>query len=600
MRTLSFLISAACGFAATSSQQPPQFLLPDDVTPISHTADLTLDPAADSFTGSMRIEIHLKKATRLVWLNARDLDIKRASITFHGKTSKATTKLHLNEFVGLELKSAIGPGNATIDIDYSAPLSSTAKSGPYRRQTAADWYAFTVFTPIDARRAFPCFDEPRFKTGWQLSIRVKPGDKAFTNSPSISEQSQPDGGTTFRFARTQLIPSEVVAFAVGPFDVYNAGTAGQRSTPIRVLTPKGRKEDGAAAAEATNHVLPKLEEYAGIPYPWDKLDHIALPETAFGAVENPGLITYMSRSLLLPPSATASQIQGLRGLEAHELAHQWFGNLVTQSTWDDVWLSEGFATWFSSEIMDLDESPERAHLKLEARRTRIMDADDSPRTHPVRQPKLNREQMTSVYDRFPYEKGAAILLTLEGWLGSDTMRTGLRQYLKDHANANATSSDLAAALSKASGKNVGPVLDSMLDNTGVPVIEPRIDCEKHALVIEQAKPQSIPICWRTNTGESDCSVLNPSNPRLQSPDRKGGVPSHQIPLKSCPAWVIWNTGGTGYYRTHWTQLPPLKELTAAERLTLARDLKSFPTQGSQELLQALQEDKEPEVAAAAK
>ena len=577
MRRFVFAFGAVCGWAAA-----PQWTLPDDVIPIAHMAELTLDPRLATFTGRITIKAELTAKRDTIWLNARDITVQSASL--NGEA--ATVRFAANEFLGLTPKTSLAPGRVTIELAYTAKLSETAKSGPYRRKTDGDWYAFTVFTPIDARRAFPCFDEPRFKTPWTVAIRVKAGDRAFANGPETGVTDEASGMKLIHFAPTQKIPSEVVAFAVGPFDVYDGGRAGKRDTAVRVITPRGRMADGKTAADATRRVLPKLEEYTGIAYPWDKLDHVALPEGAFGAVENPGLITYLSRSLLLATDASEAKVRSLDGLEAHELAHQWFGNLVTQSTWDDVWLSEGFATWFSADVMDA------SHVKLEARRARIMAADDGPKSHPVRNPRHTRLEMDSVYDQFPYQKGAGILLTLESWLGEAKLRDGLRAYLRKHASGNASTADLAAEL----GPGVREVLDSLLNHKGVPVVEGKFDCAKGTVTLTQAeeKFQMLPVCYRTDAG-SACVVS------------KAAVTEGA--LKGCPAWILWNGGGMGYFHTRWTdplKVPPLASLTAAERVTLALDLKWSMAQGVLarqdvvELMKGLEQDVDPDVAAAAK
>ena len=532
----------------------PQWTLPDDAVPVSHAIEITVDPRQPMFTGVATIAVDLASAMDVVWVNGRDITVQRASVGTTGGSARAQVQFAGNEFIGVSTGKPLGPGRVTLTFHYTAKLSNTAKSGPYRRQTAGDWYAFTVFTPIDARRAFPCFDEPRFKTPWKMAIRVQTGDKAFANGPELEVVKEARGRKLIRFAPTQKIAAEVVAFAVGPFDVYDGGRAGHRNTAVRVITPRGRAAEGKIAAESTRRVLPLLEEYTGIPYPWDKLDHVALPEGAFGAVENPGLITYLARSLLLAPDAPEEKVRSLDGLEAHELAHQWFGNLVTQATWDDVWLSEGFATWFSADVLDPD------HARLAARRERIMAADDGPKSHAVRNPKHTRAEMESVYDQFPYQKGAAILLTLEGWLGKEKLRDGLRAYLRKHAAGNARSADLADEL----GEGVGPVLQSMLDHKGVPVVEGRVDCGRGVAVLTQPASsfQMLPVCFRTDGDFRACAVMN--NPVVE------------VPLKGCPAWVLWNAGGMGYFHTQWadeSKLPPTASLTEAERVTQELDLK---------------------------
>ncbi|HWY49454.1 MAG TPA: M1 family metallopeptidase, partial [Bryobacteraceae bacterium] len=352
-RLCSVLVSLAC---LCASGAPPNFLLPDDVIPTKHTIELTIDPDRNTFRGWARIAVELRKPQAEIWLNGKDLILGQAAIEFRGKSHKTRAQAVAGEFIRLIPDRPIGPGPALLSIRYRAALSDKAVSGPFRRQVEGRWYAFTVFTPIDARRAFPCFDEPRFKTPWEMSIRVRRVYQAFANTPQLGETPQPGGMKLVRFALSQPLAAEVAAFAVGPFDVLDGGVVGVKQTPVRVITPLGHREEGKEAALATAEILPHLEKYTGLPYPWEKLDHIALPAGAFGATENPGLITYRSRGLLIAPgSEDPERLWSLRSVQAHEIGHQWFGNLVTQATWDDVWLSEGLATWLAAKVMDQDQ-----------------------------------------------------------------------------------------------------------------------------------------------------------------------------------------------------------------------------------------------------
>jgi alanyl aminopeptidase len=485
-------------------------------------------------------------------------------------------------------------GPATIRISYQGRLDDKGLAGPYRRKVDGEWYAFTTFTPIDARRAFPCFDEPRFKAPWDISIRVKSGNKAFSNGRGISETEEPGGWKLVKFATTEPLPAELVAFAVGPFDVYDGGVAGQ-GTPVRVITAKGHATEGRAAAQATAAILPRLEAYTGIPYAFGKLDHLALPEGAFGAVENPGLITYRVRNILIPPNQeTAARTRAVRALEAHEIGHQWFGNLVTQASWDDVWLSEGFATWISTKMMDQELPPERAHLAAIAARERIMAVDNPARSRPVRIAINSRETARDVYNRVVYEKGAAILLMLEGWLGEDHFREGLRGYLSEHRFGNATTDDLAAALRAASGSDPSRVLNTFLNTSGVPELRGELLCDRDSaprLRVTKSSPGSVPVCWRADREASSCTVL-------EGPSTEIALPTGT----ACPAWFYLNSGGTGYYRTHWTQAPllALRELTDAEKLTLVYDLRASKNASAQAALSRLVSDADPEIASAAR
>jgi alanyl aminopeptidase len=559
---------------------PPSFLLPDSVIPKKHIVGLNLDPNRDTFTGWARIEVELSESTNVLWVNGKDLTPLDSSVSWkkHPHTAHATAVG--GEFIGLELDSPIGPGPATISIHYRGKLDETAVAGPYRNKVAGDWYAFTTFTPIDARRAFPCFDEPRFKTPWEISIRVKRTDKAFSNAPQISEIDELNGMKLVRFAPTVPLAAEVVAFCVGPFDVYEGAPAGH-GTPIRIISAKGQRDQSKLAAQASVDVLPRLEAYTGIPYPYGKLDHVAVPEFKFGAVENPGLITYKASALLQSPvDNEIEKSRRIRSLQAHEVGHQWFGDMVTQATWDDVWLSEGFATWFSAKVMDQEQSATRKLLASVAARERIMATDAGPKTRPVRLEMRSRKDTDGVYSQIVYQKGAAILVMLDGWLGEDRVRDGLREYLKAHQFGNATTADLESSLPGSK-----PVLDSFLNQTGIPSI--RVKCSDNRLVIEQTndtRKWTIPVCWRAEGTASTCTF------------------EAEVPLKSCPAWIYPNAGASGYYRTEWSpeQLAALDltRLTAAERLTLVYDLRASKNITAP-ILKNLASDPEPEIAKAA-
>src|SRR5262249_43712508 len=198
-------------------------------------------------------------------------------------------------------------GTARLEVRYRGHIDSKTATGVYRRRSGGDWYVFTTFTAIEARRAFPCFDEPRFKTPWQLTLHVPRAVTALSNTRAVAEAAEAGGMKRVEFAPTEPLPSDLVAFAVGPFEVVDAGRAGENSVPVRIITPRGRASEAAAAREATPRLLSQLEEYTGIPYPFDKLDHLALIEGAFGAIENPGLITYQQRILLARPERDSDE-----------------------------------------------------------------------------------------------------------------------------------------------------------------------------------------------------------------------------------------------------------------------------------------------------
>jgi len=249
---------------------------------------------------------------------------------------------------------------------------------------------------------------------------------------------------------------------------------------------RGQSELGKEAGLATQSVLPRLEKYTA-SLSWDKLDHVALPQGAFGAVENPGLIYVSIPWIVLVPPARP---EAIRSLEAHEIGHQWFGNLVTQSTWTDVWLSEGFATWLSAKMMDEEQPADRKHINLVVQsREAVMTADGSATSHPVRREVRTRPELDTVYDRTPYQKGGAILLMLENWLGEDVFQSGLRKYLVAHAMGNATTDDLESVLPA----RAKPVMDGMLNTVGVPAVS--AGCEEGKLTFTRKaaeRPGNVP------------------------------------------------------------------------------------------------------------
>lgn len=610
----SFVVCLLLGLSGLQTQSaPPDFLLPKDVVPKKHTIEMTIDPSHETFTGVARIEVEVLEPARVIWVNGKDLTVQEAFIEVGKSTQKAKAETAGGEFIGLELEKPVPAGRAVLSIRYQAPLSDKAVAGPYRRQVDGDWCMFTIFTPIDARRAFPCFDEPEYKTPWEMSIRVKSTDKAFANGPMDRVTDEPNGMKLYHFAVTQPLPAEVVAFAVGPFDEYDGGKAGEKGTPVHVITAKGHGAEGKQAALATQEILPRLEKYMGLPYPYTKLYHIALPAGAFGATENPGLITYQSRSLLVAPgSETPERLSGIRRLQAHEVSHQWFGNLVTQSTWEDVYLSEGFATWITAKIMDQEQPAARKHLSAVVARERIMAVDAGQDTHPVRWAMKSRDDLygrgRGVYNQIAYQKGAAILLMLDGWLGEDRVQEGVQRYLKAHAYGNASTNDVAAALRSSSGTDPKVVMHSFLDQTAIPTVHFEMQCDsgkQPRLLLEQTNSTqtwTIPVCWTADGMKPSCTVLD-------APRRE--VTMTKVP--ACPAWVYPNAGGTGYYRSEWTaaQLTALAangldKLSAPERLTLAYDLLAQQKAGrleaavAQAILEKLASDSVPEIANAAK
>jgi alanyl aminopeptidase len=573
MRFLFALVSLAFLLSAATA---PSFRLPDFARPTRYELELTIIPSQREFRGAARIDLEVVKRTSEIWLNAKDLRIGKVAAEA-GRDSLEPKLLIRDEFLGFEFDRDLEPGPVRLVVNYSGLLNEKAHEGLYRKRAGKDWYAFTTFTPIEARRAFPCFDEPGYKARWKLLLTVPVGDVAVANEPVEKETSDGSGLKRVEFAETQPLPAEVVALAVGPFDVVEAGVAGRNAVPVRILTPRGRAGEAEGARGVTADILARLEAYTGIPYPWKKLDHLAVLDMPYGAVENPGLITYRDRLLLAEPARdTAQRRRAMRSTVAHELAHQWFGNLVTQAWWDDVWLSEGFATWLGTKVSDLELPEFERGLAATISRDQIMKVDASKDTRPVRLAMASRKDMSRVYGGIVYQKGGAILGMLEHWIGQQKFQGALQRYLGEHSMGAATTADLAAAIEETTGIRVGAVLTSFLDQTGFPEIEAEAECVQGRtgeVVLEQVGNWISPVCVHGDGGSGGCSVLEPA--------RKQAVAA-----AGCAGWIWPNRDGAGYFRVRLTesQLESIfssgwQQMPAPEKLSLIDDAAALVSEG---------------------
>jgi len=558
------------GSLFAQSDPTKEFRLPHTALPTDYKLELTILPEETTFHGVAMINIELKERTRVIWLNAKDLSIKEIHVK-SGALSKSATWRTSGEFLAIELGQDSEPGPQQLEIRYTAVLPDKTSVGVHRKKSGNDWYVYTSFTPIDARRAFPCFDEPEYKTPWTIVLHVKADEVAVSNAPAVSTQKEPDDMKRVEFAPTQPLPSEVIAFAVGPFDVVDAGVAGQKQIPVRIITPRGRAGEAGPASKATAELLPLLEQYTGMPYPWDKLDHLAVLEMPFGATENPGLITYNADGLLAPPTRdTPQRVRAMRSTMTHEMAHQWFGNLVTQSWWNDVWLSEGFATWLESKISDSQLPPFERGLRIIGLRNSML-LSDSPTKRPVRVQVHNRQETDAVYDDIVYVKGATILQMLEDWIGREGLQRSLRRYLSDHAFKNATSEDLVKAINDETAIDTGPVLFGFLDRPGAPNLHFSLESAK-LYVHQSSDPWAVPVCVHIEDSQPHCKVVGGSRTDLS--------------MSGQAHWVWANAYGSGYYRSALTDelFKALMEqgyfqLQGSERLALVADVEGLTSSG---------------------
>ena len=588
--------TGAAGQTASSDTNPtpPKLRLPSGPRPTGYRVALDIDPGKTTFRGAVDIAVSLPEATSLLWLNGTDLQIEKVTAAA-GKSTPAVRVVPGGEdFVGFAFERAVGPGDLTLHVEYTGKLDETSTQGLFRQKSGEDWYAFSQLETSDARRAFPCFDEPAFKTPWELTLTIPKGTTAVSNMSIESEKAGSNGSRVIRFKKTPPLPSYLVALGVGPFDYVDGGRAGRNKTPIRIITPRGKASQARFAISTTKPLLELLEAYFGMPFPFEKLDQLAIPQTVtFGAMENAGLITWGEQYLLAPPSEETPTFRRTQAsYNAHEIAHQWFGDLVTLDWWDDVWLNESFATWIGERTVQEWKPEWSVDVTRVVDRSDVMTLDTLVSSRKIRQEIETVDDIANAFDPISYQKGGAVITMFENWIGTEKFRNGVRRYLDAHRYGTATSNDFLSAIQAASFPGVAAAFSSFLDQAGVPLIGASLDCsgEKPRLALSQTRmlpagthgssavTWHVPVCVRggKDGGKdgSDCSLLS---------EPSGTMPA---PSASCPEWLLANDGEVGYYRVLYggDLLDKLldvseTELTVAERVGVLRDVAALAGAG---------------------
>jgi len=344
----------------------PHAALPETVTPAAYRVDMMIDPQDEGMSGKVEIDLTVNADTGRFWFHAKEMDVTNAKLTYADGTEFALTynPVSLDEapsgIAYFTADSEIPAGAATLSMDYTTPYNQNLNSA-YQVRRGDDAYIVTQFEPLGAREAFPGFDEPKYKVPFTLSITSPSEELVISNTPEVgTEEIMVDGEswTKHQFAQTRPLPTYLIAFAVGPYEMNDFGTIPPNSVrkaplELRAIAAKGEGQNLDYALAGTEPILTALEEYFGTPYPYEKLDLIAAPDYAFGAMENPGAIVYREYLLLLDESSPLSQKRAYDRVHSHELAHQWFGNLVTPVWWEDIWLNEAFATWMGNKAIDI-------------------------------------------------------------------------------------------------------------------------------------------------------------------------------------------------------------------------------------------------------
>jgi aminopeptidase N len=547
--------AAATTAPAAQRQVPTQ--LPTNVRPLQYGILIQPDAANLRFKGSVLVHIEVLEATDEIVMNAAELDIQSAELIsgVNDATEASGTSVDADrQTVTIRFAKPIAPGKYRLAIEYTGKIYTQAAglfALDYDSPEGKKRALFTQFEAPDARRMFPGWDEPQFRTPYALSVTVPPGQDAVSNMPQASSDTQADGRRMISFQTTPAMSSYLLFLAVGEFDRITTTSAG---TEIGVVAKRGDGEKGRWALESAAKILPWYNDYFGTPYPLPKLDNVAGPGSSqfFGAMENWGAIFSFESILLVDPAITTEERrQSIFEVAAHEMAHQWFGDLVTMAWWDDLWLNEGFASWMATKATTALHPEWEPELGTVEGRESAINLDSVASTHPIVQHITTVDQMSQAFDAITYRKGEAVLTMLEDYVGEDAWRRGVQDYIRTHKLGNTQTDDLWQAVERAANKPVAAIAHDFTLQPGVPLI--RVEsatCRggKTALSLRQAefsrdRQDQAARAWRVPV---IASAQNGSEVRGLV---AGGGGTLSVP--GCGPLVV-NSGQTGYYRTLYT------------------------------------------------
>src|SRR5438046_165078 len=559
--------------------------LPKEVVPTEYSIRIVPDIDKLIFTGTETVKLSVHSPVHQLVLNALELKVIEASIDGKALQQSAIKIDEKAELLTLELPSELSAGDHTLALTFSGKINQQGQGLFYMRYqeqgTGAKKIAVgTQFEATDARRLFPCWDEPSFRARFQLTAVVPENWLAVSNMPIESEEESEEG-KEIRFAATPSMSSYLNVFVAGELDLIESRSG---PTQIRVITTKGKAEMGRYALEATAQILKYYNDYFGVPYPLPKLDQIALPGGFGGAMENWGGITYYESALLFDPkNSSAETKQNIYEVLAHEMAHQWFGDLVTMAWWDNLWLNEGFASWMGTkctvhfnpqwEVWLRRNLPRDPTRRVGFAKEQAMESDARSTTHPIQQPVATEAEANNAFDDITYKKGQSFLRMLESFLGEEVFRDGIRRYIAAHKYSNSTTADLWNALSEASKKPVGEIAAGWTEQPGVPVVKVRREAdgkvqltqERFTVNFKNAPPLQwkIPLTYSL-VGETTATLLMTSKI-----DNLRNIPVNRA--------LKLNVNGTGNYRVEYDApswdllLRSLPSLSVEDRVNLLSD-----------------------------
>ncbi len=564
-----FLLVFAAGLLACCTAVAQR--LPGGASPDHYALTVNLNFPTNSYEGDETIDLKLTKPSDTITLNALEIEFHEVTVSAEGKTQTAKVATdEKNEMATFTVPNQLPAGPATVHIKFTGHLNDKLR-GFYLSTYKGRKYEVSQMESTDARVAFPCFDEPAYKATFALTAIVDKGDTAISNGEIVSDTPGPGDKHTIKFSTSPKMSSYLVALSVGDWKCVSDHTDGVK---VSVCTVPGKENLAQFPLAASKYILHYYNNYYGIKYPLPKLDNIAVPDFQAGAMENWGAIIYRESALLVDDkTASVGTKQNVADTIAHEMAHQWFGDLVTMEWWDDIWLNEGFATWMTPHPLAQWKPDWLEGQQVAGDTQRALSGDASRNTRPIRQAAETRAEIEQLFDGIAYGKSAAVLHMLETYLGPETFRQGVNLYLKEHAYGNATAADFWSAMARASKQPIDQIMPTFVLQPGVPFVDVSSKCEGGNTTLEISQKRyfnspddfnkptdelwQIPICAKgingSSAGQQQCFVMTRRE--------------QQFTMKGCPKFVFPDSNALGYYRFNY-DAPGLRQLGSGAETAL--------------------------------
>jgi len=591
--------------------------LPQNVVPDHYSLAFTPNLHNATFTGQETIDVRVLRAGNSITLNSAEIEIQKATVGQGGNTQDAKVTFDpAKEQATLTLSNTLAAGPAMIEIQFTGILNDKLR-GFYLAKTRLRNYATTQFEATDARRAFPSFDEPAMKATFDVTLIIDKDDTGISNGHIVSDTPGPGPEKhTLKFSPTLKMSTYLVAMAVGDFQCNEGAADG---IPIRVCGTPDKKPLGTLAVHYTEEILKFYNQYYGIKYPFEKMDIVGLPDFEAGAMENTGAIFYRESLLFLDEKhSSMDSRQQVFEVLAHEIAHQWFGDLVTMKWWDNLWLNEGFASWMALKASQTLHPDWKANLEAVATANGALRFDASKYTHPIRAKAETPEEINELFDSISYDKAAAVLRMIESYVSADVFRRGVNSYLRKFSYSNATAEDFWDAVTLASGRPVDKIMATFVNQPGEPLVSVATKCvtpppqtvttrtrkgrKSRATVTPHPKTEitlsqerffadpnlapsenstwMIPVCFKSSDGKPFCQILSQRE--------------ETVPLTGCAAWVFTNANAVGYYRTQYNgeafqklNASTMAQLATADRMSLVNDEAALVRSGKESIAKLL-------------